>query len=315
MDGKNGCAIYAGASTIRFRCNMGLYGCPVIAQGGIQFNTAGTATGHEIAGCKFESGGLGYILGDGGTFTPYNSSFVYTGSGSFMTNGVVTDSSGVILSATAPSFFLSSSAVGTKTFNRIILNGAVTTADFRMLSAAAGWQAADLEWSETPGKPRVIFTAAHAVAQGFTDYRTFDTKVVGPTGQSLQAIPIYVESDIDGPILDTQTGFDGQVVFTWVMTGVTNVLPVREYYDPTGSGTITRDRLYTMTVNGFPGTFSPNPNFATRKFVFTWAGRDRLGTGAQTDGGSFQKILDVIQLPAGSPSQAVLWDDCDVAGP
>lgn len=314
-DGKAGCAIYTGgAAAIRFRCNLALYGCFISAGGAIQFNTAGTSTGHEIAGCKMQAGNS-YVLGDGGVFNIYNSSLAYTGTGAFMTNAVVTDSFGTILSATAPSLFFSSSAIGTKSFNRLTLNGAVTTADFRLQGSASGWQAADLTFSETPGLPRVLFTSAHSVTQGFTDYRTIDTKVVDPAGLSLQAIPVSVTSDIDGLILDTQTGADGNIVFTWTMTGVANVLPVREYYDAAGTGTIVRDRVYTMTVNGYGGTFAPNPNYKTRRFVFRWAGRDRLGSGYQVDGGSFQKILDVIQLSPGSPTRGVAWEECDVAGP
>ena len=311
--GKDGCAIYTGTFALRLRCTLGLYGCLVDCQGALQFNNAGS-TQQEIAGSAIEAGGS-MILGDAdsGPLNIYNSAISYTGIGTAVVGMFIADSFNAILSATAPAFFFSTGAAGAKKLNRLILNGAVTTADLRLVSAAGGWQAADLTYSDTPGKPRVLFVGAHNVSQGLTDYRTFNTKVVDPLGNSIQAVPVYITSDIDGPILDTQTGADGDVVFTWTPTGQVNVLPVREYYDPTGSATVARDRLYTAIVNGYPSlVYPPLPGFATVKFVFEWPGRDRLGTGYQVDGGSFQKALDIIQLPYGTPSTQPIWTPCQV---
>lgn len=309
MGGHSGVSIHVGNGSMTFRGTLGFYASSVEGLTGILFANSGSGF-QEVAASLIDAGSS-LTLGQAasGPFTIYNSTVAYRGTGNMVTVVDISDSFNTLLVSSAPQTFLTSNSAARK-LRGITLSGAVTSSDLSTANATPNWEMTNVEWSDTPGKPRISFGGTPAVGNGVLDYRTFDTKVVDPSGIPLQAIPVHVTSDVDGMILDTQTGFDGQVVFTWAPTSQTNVLPVRDYYQ--SGGLAFRDRIYTMLVNGYGGTFQPNQNYKTLQFVFSWPGRDRLGTTDQLNGGTFQKVMDLIQLSPGRPSSGVVHTECEI---
>ena len=306
MSGKNGGSIHMSANLI-FRGTVNLYGTAIDSTVQIQFLN-GTGLSMTVAGCILQAGSS-FVLGNstGTALELCNNSLVSAGTGNIITASFVTSGGGNILACTAPGSFLSSAASNV-VLGDIQLSGAPTVADLRCSTQTPFWTLNNIRWSDTPGVPRIAFSGGIVLPQdGVADFRSYDVKVVDPTGNSVSGIPVYMTSDVDGAVLDGVTDEDGNVVFTWPATGATNVLPVRDYYDSVGSvsNLDERDRVYLAEINGFSGSTAPTQGFGTKFITFEWPGRDRLGTGYSPDGGSFQKVLDVIQLDYGTPSHAV----------
>lgn len=310
MTGKNGGTIHAGNNTLALRCNLNLYGCFIDCGAAFSIqNTTGNSV--EIAGCTIQVTSGGLVLGVvSNPFTIYNTTINSQTALDFCSSCVLSDASGLMWAATAPNRFYAS-ATPLRRFEGIRLSGAVNIADFRFMIGNGVNYGFDVEYSDTPGKPRM--TTQVTSLDVLRDYRTFDVKVVGDDGQALAGVPIYLESDVDGPVLSAATTTDGNVVFTDASTGANQVILVRAYGDASGGDTsattVATDRLFTLWVNSYKdaGTFPPVLNRETRKFQFEWPGRDRFGSGYQTDGGSFQKTMDVISLANGIPSAGTLW--------
>lgn len=309
--GCRGGSIHGGTTQLRLNAVLSLYGCFLDSAGSIAINNTSGQT-VDIAGCTFDAVGS-YVLGaNPGTFTVYNTTFNSTTNGTFCTSCAVSDSYNMVWAAAAPSaFFLSASP--NRSFRRAILSGAVTQGDIRLNNGARDYQAVDLTWSDTPGKPRLISNAP--APDVMFDYHTFDCKVVDSDGNALSGIPVYMENSVDGAVLDDVTEADGNVVFTNGPISVDQVLLVRKYRDTTGSadGSTMQivDRTFTLWVNSYKsGTNPPVAGRETKKIIFEWPGQDRLGTGYQTDGGSFLPVMTVVRLDPGSPSQNPLYEEC-----
>jgi hypothetical protein len=300
MTGKNGGAIYMSANLV-FRGTVSLYGTTAHSTLNLQFIN-GSGTSMEIAGCSLQAGS-GYVLGNssGVALRVYNCNLASTTTGPIVTATFVTEGANNLLGCTAPGSFLQSSA-SNLLVGSMILSGAPTVADMRVNTAAPGWNLNNVSWSDTPGMPRFSHSGAVAVADAVREFWDFDTKVVDPNGNAMSGIPVYITNDIDGAILDAVTGPDGAVVFTWPPTGVANVLPVRDHYTDAGANPLQRDRLYLLEVNGFSGSTAPTQGYGTQFITFEWPGRDRFGTGYQTNGGSFTHVHDIIQLEYGHPT-------------
>lgn len=298
MGGKNGGTIHQSGALI-FRGTVGLYGCHIETVAGanaIQFIN-GSSSYQEVAGCTGMATGS-YVLGNAasGPLRMYNSMFASSTAGNVITSADINDSSGLIIAATSPAgFFASSNA--SRNLTRVRFTGAVTIGDVRVTGAGAtNWNLTDVQFSETPGKPRVAFAAVMTAADGPTDFRQYETKVVDEDGNSLAGIPVQVSSDIDGAILDSVTDQDGNVVFSWPPTGQSQMLPVRDYYSTDGVNTSVRDRVFAFTINGDQAANPRNTAYEFRTFVAEWPGRDRLGTGYSPDGGSFLSSIDTISI-------------------
>jgi hypothetical protein len=307
--GVRGGSFHGGTLTLRFDCNLTLYGCFVDSGGSLQILNGNGAV-IDIAGCTFDAIGS-YVIGSTtpATLTIYNTTFSSTTTGVFCTNSTISDSQNLVWAAPTPLQFFSSSTFG-RSFRRMGFVGAVTGADIRMQTGAGvggGYLDEDLSWSDTAGKPRLIMNSITTATDGFHDYRTMDTKVVDQNGNALAGIPVYLESDVDGGIFDTVTLSDGNVSFTNGVTGDANVVVVRDYYADTaatdGSNVLARDRTFTLWVNSYKsGVYSPIAGYETKRVTFEWPGRDRFGTGYQTDGGSFLVAMDIVRLEWGNPS-------------
>ncbi len=305
MVGKLGGSIHMTAA-ITFRGTLGLYGTTVHSTGLVVFSN-GTGSSMEVAGCLVQGGAFQLGNTTGVPFRLYNTVIIGTGVGNLATAAFITEGAGNVIGCTAPNSFLSS-ASSNLALGDAVLSGTPATADLRCVGTTPFWSMNNIQWSDNA--PRIVFTSGPILPQdGIADFRTFDCKVVDADGNSLSGIPIYIESDVDGAILDDSTDADGNVTFTWLPTGATNVLPVRDYYSDSGLNVLTRDRVYTLEVNGHSATVDPNPNYKTKSIVFEWPGRDRLGTGYSADGGSFQKVLDIIQLEDAIPTG---WVECEL---
>lgn len=313
MSGKQGGTIHS-LLTPSFACNLNLFGCFFDGAAGFTVNNGNGVT-VQIAGCTFLAGGS-YALGGGGngSFTVYNTSFNSNTTVNFCTSAAITDSYNMIWACTAPTAFFVSAAPLRK-FRKVTFSGAVTLTDIRISNAPGDFhEGVDLVWSDTAGKPRIISVPITTAA--LSDYRTFDLKIVDPDGHALSGIPIYVESDVDGAVLDDVTEGDGNVVFTNTPISYDNVLKVRRYYDPTGStsgATVQiEDRVFTLWVNSYKGSATPNGSYQTRHLKFEWPGRDRFGSGYQIDGGSFLPTITVVRLDPGIPTRNPIYDECEV---
>jgi len=307
MSGKNGGSIHMTANLV-FRGTVSLFGTALDSTLAIQFLN-GTGSGMTVAGCGLQFSTL--LLGNssGVTMALWNTNLKSIGTGNLITSVFVTAGGGNTLACTAPNSFLSS-ANSNLILGDIILSGTPVTSDLRTTTSTPNWALNNIRWSDTTGVPRISTTAAPLlVGDAIQDFRTFDVKVVDSDGNSLSGIPIYIESDVDGAILDDSTDADGNVSFTWNVTGVANVLPVRDYYFDSGGNPLVRDRVFTIEINGHSATVDPNSAYKVKSIVFEWPGRDRLGTGYSADGGSFQKVLDIVQLEDAIPTG---WVECEL---
>jgi len=309
MSGKNGCTIHQSGAQI-FRGTVNMYGCFVDSLASVIQFLNGTGSGMEFGACIFHTSS-GYVIGNSTSVNLgfYNSSLLYSGAGSAATSIAMNEAVNTVLGATAPvSFFQSASA--NRAINGLVFSGASTVADVRPTGTNPNWEMTNVTWSDTPGIPRVAGSLAGWASlpeDGVHEYFFYDTKVVDQNGDPVAGIPVFISNDVELPgVVNTQTLADGNIVFTWNPTGHDNVLIARDHY-ATGTDTLTRDRLYTVTVNGYGGAFPPSQLHQTVTFTFEWPGRDRFGASYVTDGGSFKKVMDVIPLPWGFPSQATTW--------
>jgi len=307
MSGKNGGSIHMSANLV-FRGTVALYGTAIDSTLQIQFLN-GTGLSHTIAGCVLQVGSS-FVLGNstGTALEMWNNSLVSTGSGNIITASFVSGGGGNVIACTSPAAFLLSGSPNLVLGNAI-LSGAPTVSDLRTSTQIPNWALNNVRWSDTPGIPRIVFQGGEVlVSDAIQEFRSFDTKVVDPNGNPLSGIPVYMTSDVEAAILDDVTDADGNIVFIWNPTSTPNVLPVRDHYcdanTPLGNPFV-RDRVYLLEVNGYSGSNTPVQGYGTKFVTFEWPGRDRLGTGYQVDGGSFESMLDVVQLDYGTPSHAV----------
>jgi hypothetical protein len=314
MLGKDGCTLHCIGGGPRLRCTLGFYGGFLYSSSGLQLQNSGTSY-QEIAGSTFlMSGNVTCGNGTSGPLRIYNTTFgSIAGAGTtIFTSMFAEESYGFLIGATAPDRFYNSNS-SLRTFRNMMLSGAPVLADIRLQGGATNYEAVNFGWTETPGIPRIQWSSPHSIENGLHDRWTYDTKVVDKDGMALSGIPVLISSDVDGTLVDTTTLADGNISFLFQVGSVNNVLPVRDYYTDDGSTTLTQDRIFTVRVNGYGGTTSPNLAYETAIFKFEWPGRDRLGAGYQADGGSFQKTLDVVRLRPGTPSTQSLWDSCEVS--
>lgn len=313
MTGKAGGSIHCGTSVFNVRGNVNWYGCFIDCAGSLSFQN-GSGNSIEIAGTTMHCSTL--VLGTAAApLAVYNSTINGTTSATFCTSCFMTDAANLVWGCTAPGQFYLSTSIN-RNFKGITLSGAPTVADLRFTAPSNNNNAFDVTFSDTVGIPRFLTTTVGS--EVLDDYRTYDTKVVDEYGNSLSGIPVFLENDVDGPVLSTSTLADGNIVFTDNPTNFQQVIKVRAYGDATGSGTaagVSRgDRVFTLWVNSYKdaGFFPPVQNRETRMIKFEWPGRDRLGSGYLTDGGSFQKVLDVIRLYPGSPRVNPQWTECEI---
>ena len=311
FSGQAGVGFYTESGVMSWRGTLGLYDCAIYSGGAMVFFNTGSSY-QEIGGSLISSAGsISLGLASDGPLRLSHVNLSYRGGSFFVASILISSSHDVIMASSTCSAFVNIGNAANRKLQDIDFVGSCSSSDIAVGVVGGGLLMRDLVWSDTVGKPRISFIGPHAVGTAAGDHRTMDTKVVDHNGNSLQAIPIYLESDVDGAILDTQTGADGNVVFTYFPTQFDNALPVRDYYGDTGVLNA-RDRVYTMYVNSYKGTFPPNQTFETKVFRFEWPGRDRLGSGYQTDGGSFQQVMDVIALSPGAPSKVTIWNECEV---
>lgn len=304
--GKQGGSIHSGG-TLNIRADASVYGTFFDIAGNITFQT-GSSTASEYAGCLFVTTGI-FVLGTGGgSLKFYNCSAGTTSGVNLITASSMNDAYNFTFGATAPSRYLFTTSSNLK-LSGMTLVGAPTVCDLELRAPSASNNAFDVTYTDTPGIPRIQTNSV--TADLLDDYRTFDVKVVDPNGNALSGIPVYMETDIDGGILSAATNADGNIVFTDNPTSVDQVILVRRYYNDNGLivEAATQDRVFTLWINSYKdaGVYAPNLGYETQTYKFEWPGRDRLGTGYQTDGGSFQKTLDVIKLAYGIPSAGTLW--------
>lgn len=311
MCGKNGCSIIA-IGQLRFRCTLGLYGCYINSSNSIQFLNLGSIY-QEIAGCHIFCGTSATILGtaDGGPLTFWNTTITSASTTTPFSSIQTADGAGVILGCSAPQRFYTSGSPLRK-FTKMTLSGAPSITDLNISNGNPNYELTDFEFSDTPGIPRITGLFTGAANFGVHEYWSLDTKVVDSNGNSLVGIPVYATNDVEGTVLDTTTQGDGNIVFTFNPTGKQNVLPVRDWYN-NGTGVVTRDRTYTITINGYPSNFfDPNPNYVTRQYKFKWPGIDLYGSSFQANGGSFKPIDDIVMLPNGHPVSNPEWTECNL---
>ena len=304
MAGKNGGSIHQSGAIV-FRGTLGLYGCFVDGTGNIQFLN-GTSVSMEVAGSTLHTSGVNasFLLGNSDTqpLRMFNNTLSSASISTIVSSAAGLTGANNVLAATAPSIFFASASQN-RSLSKLILSGAPTVSDIRMNTGATTWTLNDVVGSGTAGIPFVLAGDNATIGNGATDYRTCDTKLVDQNGNTLSGIPIIIESDYFGLILDDVTSTDGDVPFTFGANATDQVLPVREYYS-TGPGfaTAVKDSVFTMTVNGYGASTPPNQSYETQFITFTWPGRNRFGTGYQTDGGGFLPTMDVIMLKYGFPS-------------
>jgi len=297
--GVRGCGLNF-ASTPIFRGTVGLYGCMIEAVGSIQFANTGAAY-QELAGCLCLATAP-YILGNSANFRYYHTVFTYPGTGNMVTSALVDTGHDSVLAGAAPGAFIASAAPS-RSFRGLDLAGVPTVADLVMNPGAQKWVADEINFSNQA--PKRVSINTNGLGNGLRYVWRFDTKVVDQNGNPLQAVPIQLSTDVDGLILDTQTGLDGNVVFNADPLGsvLTNRLVVREDYTlDNGTTVLTKDRLFTIVVNGFGGAFPPLANYETQTYNFEYPGRDQISGGYQVDGGLFEETVDVIPLRNGQPT-------------
>lgn len=310
--GKDGASIHMG-SQINFRCTLAMYDSYLtsLGTGQVLFNNSGS-TYQEIGGCTLSYNGLGGLgTAAFGPLTIYNTTMSSRTVGSDMSGScILSDSDNLLMACDAPRSFISTASPSTAV-TKITFNGTPTQGDVRTIGF--GWKLNNVTWSDNA--PRVYFLGDVALANAHLEYMSFDVKVVDHLGNSLQAIPIQMWSDIEPypGFLQTQTGFDGNIVYTSPNTSLANPVLVRRHYSTSSPTDMVEDRVFTLLVNGYDGLFPPNPNYITRLIVFEWPGRDRLGTsGYVTDGGTFANVKMPINLRPGSPSRDPLWTECQI---
>lgn len=302
--GKQGGSFHSGSQALTIRADANVYGSFFDCGGNIVFQT-NSSLASEYAGCTFVIAGTCVLGTGGGTLKFYNCSLGSNTAVNMITAAAMDDADNFVIAATAPIRFYLSSASNAK-FIGLTFIGAPSVCDLSFNTPSGGNNGFDLTYSDTVGVPRIMSNTVGADI--FDDYRTFDVKVVDSNGNALAGVPVYMESDIDGAVLSTSTNADGNVVFTNGPTGIDQVILIRRYYNldivASPIPAVTEDRVFTLWINSYKdsGVYPPLDNYTTKSFRFEWPGRDRLGTGYQTDGGSFQKVLDVIELPYGHPS-------------
>ncbi len=308
MCGYNGVGLYQNGNIV-LRNDYYIYGSILWSGNNFQFLTTG-GSAQEVAGCLVRAASGNCVIGDNiSSGKYYNNRFLMTGSGTAF-NGIRNlDMDGNDLAVLSP-FQIVGTSFACK-FRKTRFIGTPTTSDARVLGAA-DWKMQDVIWSDTPGVPRMSFSAADILpSAGPEHYSTFDTKICDPNGISVGDISVYMVSDIDGPIVDTKTIGDGSIQYVHGPTGWANVVLVREEY-VTASVRQVRDRTFTLTVNGSLGTYPRNSKYPVITMVFQWAGRDKYASAYLENGGTFQPVTMPVQLDERFPATVEIPAEVDI---
>lgn len=317
LGGINGGTLFLNGNQT-FTCNMGVYGSVIVARGQLNWNNLNPDL-QEIGGSIFihTSTNPVYNLGlvDNGKFYFQNSIATTTrvaSPGAMFSGMVAQDLTGSIacMGTGNLDWFVNLSTGRSTRFPKF--SGQPTIGDLKY--ALSGFVVEPI-WS---GGSLRVFSAGTPADQGCPEFWRFDTKVVDIYGNPVADVPVYLESDVTGPHASALTLADGNIVFTNPASGVNNAVQVRDWWggdNLTNTGVQARDRLFTLTVNGYADypAFTPNPNYMTQKFRFEWPGRDQSPSGYAVDGGMFKKVVMPIRLLPGRPSRDPLWDECEVA--
>jgi hypothetical protein len=295
-----------------FRGPVFLYGSEVYAQGGnIQFINPNVS---EIAGCIFRTN-QGYVIGNDSTpnLEVFNTTFASSTVGAVITTMSVKNSDNFIVAALTPTSFIATGALNLKLRGGLLV-GAPTFSDFNWsgASAGAGWIISDTQFSETAGIPRFRGNFGGPLLSTPTkETWSFDVKVTNLSGLPLLGVPVRLESDIEGVVVDTTTLGDGNIAFTNGTIGISSAVLVRDHYNSGGFGA-NRDRVFTLYVNQAGGVNPPVAGYGGRVLTFEWPGKEWLAGAYEADGGSFKKIVMPITLGPPGSGAPNLWTECDI---
>lgn len=299
MCGYNGVNIF-GTSMV-FRNDLYVYGCRLLFITTMSFLSTG-ASFQEVAGnlCTFQS--ITSVLGDStGVGDFYNNLFMSTNGTSVWSGSIHHDEDGNIIgnpgSLQAYSLGAGITAIRSK---RVTIVGSFSR-DFQINAADAGdYKIMEPIFATGSGAGIVNYGSDHTVDKALSVWRYFNTKVTyGAT--PLANIPVRLESDVDGPIIDTLTFSDGDVGFIQGTSGYQNGVRVAEKYRA-GGVNLTRYRTFTLHVNSAGGTSPPNPAYPESVQSFRWPG--------ETSGvlGNVWMPVDLAAVPPPAPVQAITVD-------
>jgi len=284
MAGTEGVDIVsAGAFTMRgdYHC----YGGTFRGSGAISFLTDG-ATDIETAGNLIQ-GNTNSVLGNSGSVGRHYNNIITGSSTINVLSGILCqDSDGIIVcGAPTAGSLLSSTTQATGNLSRVRFGGASLNADVQLGLAGglSGFKFYDCVFSGQAPTP-VRLTQAHAAGTGPVQYKSFNTKVVDPSGNPVADIPVRVVADVEGLAVDTKTFSDGDLGF--IGGGYQNGVLIADHYQSAGVQ-LRRDRLFTIYVNAPGGSFPVNPAYASFQITTTWPG-------ATT--GDFQDMVLPVQL-------------------
>lgn len=316
VSGRDGVDIVVASGNVVIRGQMLFYGSEIFSETGtVQLLDSGASGFSEIAGCIMRTNSS-FVIGNN-TASPsldiFNSTFASSTVTNMVTTMAVRDSDNFVLAAVSPQSFIATGAASLRLKGGVLV-GSPTTADLIWNGAGAGggWIISDTQFSETLGKPR--FAGGFGVpvlAAPTKETWTFNVKVTNGAGLPIIDVPVRLDSDIDGTVVDTKTFGDGDIGFTNGALGVGNAVLTRDHYNPSSVYTV-RDRTFTLYVNQAGGTFPAVAGYGGRTIVFQWPGKDTYRGAYQLNGGTFQKIFMPVMLgPPGSGTPNV-WRECDI---
>lgn len=304
-------------------CNLGIYGSLIQTTSNFTIQNSVGASLQEFGGSLVQHDTAAvtplFVLGtsdsvDNCFFENSTMTSRRTGSGGMISTLEATSLKGTMLCQSGREYFINSNSGRSVKFAK--LSGTPTKADMRMVVGGI-FDAVVVEpvWS---GEAPLRVVCRSSIASPVGEWWLFDTKVVDVFGQPITGIPVYLESDIDGAVVSTTTLPDGNIVFNNPNADEDNAVLMREWFgspNPAENTTEVRDRIFTLTVNGFkdPG-IPPIPGYMTYQSVFEWPGRDRDIDGSYVvDAGGYRRLLTVIEIVPGNPTRDPIWTECDVA--
>lgn len=309
--GIGGVFLYT-TNTLIFRGNMRIYGSLIgSTQGTIQFLDNGGAFAEVCGNLIFP--GASVTLGNNGSpqMIAQNNVIVSQLNSIPLANASMIDGSGTTVAGDVNSTFLSSNTADLR-LSGLRFIGTPGTSDLQWNSAAAAnWNLIRHGWSQALDKPKMRSGANIPLSSSAKEWRYFNTKVSTPDGQPLADIPVQLTADIEGKIVDTKTFGDGDVGFA-TSVSVDNMVLVRDHYNPAGVDSYTtRERLFTLSVNGSGGIFPRNDLYPHVILRFQWPGRDTLRGAYSLGGGIFRDCIVPVTLGTigGTPSD---WMECSI---